>query len=163
MKFKAIHTKAEYEKAVALIDALMDKDDDDSAAMEELEVWAILVEAYEEEHFPIEAPTVREALEFAFEQRGWGPSDRVKIFGSKSRMSEFMNGIRGLSPAMMRRAHFDLGVPAEVLLLDTASGKFSASRVIKKLRGGALLMEKKAPRAPAAVKRRADKEVRPRR
>lgn len=118
MKFKAIHTKADYEKAVAIIDALMDKDDDDTNAMEELEVWSILVEAYEEEHFPIESPDPIEAIQFAMEQRGTPAAERAAIFGGKNRMSEVLSGKRALSIAMMRRAHLDLGVPAEVVLLD---------------------------------------------
>lgn len=116
MKLKPIRTKAEHEKALATIDALMDKSEDDVDAMNDLEVLAILVEAYEEEHYPIAPPDPLAAIEFAFEQRGSTPAERVRIFGSKSRMSEVMSRKRALSLAMRQRAHAVLGVPAAVLL-----------------------------------------------
>ena len=116
MKFKPLRTKADHERALAVIDALMDKSDDDKEAMNDLEVLSILVEAYEEEHYPIPAPDPIAAIEFAFEQRGWAPAERASIFGGKSRMSEVLNRKRKLSVAMMKRAAQKLSVPAEVLL-----------------------------------------------
>jgi len=48
---KIIKTEKEYEEALAHIDALMDADPG-SIQEEELELFALLVEKYEEEHFP---------------------------------------------------------------------------------------------------------------
>ena len=53
MKPKVIKTERDYNAALAHIEALMDMASPDEA---ELELWSLLVEKYEEEHFPIAAP-----------------------------------------------------------------------------------------------------------
>lgn len=53
MKPKVIKTEREYQAALAHVEALMDGSASDEA---ELELWSLLVEKYEEEHFPIATP-----------------------------------------------------------------------------------------------------------
>lgn len=55
MKIKIIKTDAEYEQALARADALMDAPPG-SSQEEELELIALLIEKYEDEHFPIDFP-----------------------------------------------------------------------------------------------------------
>lgn len=52
MKPKIIKTEAEYSAALDRVESLMDARPG-SAREEELELWSLLVERYEEEHFPI--------------------------------------------------------------------------------------------------------------
>lgn len=52
MKAKVLKTRHDYETALAHVERLMDKDTTDDS---ELELWALIVEKYEEEHFPIPA------------------------------------------------------------------------------------------------------------
>jgi len=55
--FNAIESEEQYEKALARIYYLMQTDiKDGSAEGEELEFLAIIVEAYEKEHYPIPSP-----------------------------------------------------------------------------------------------------------
>jgi HTH-type transcriptional regulator/antitoxin HigA len=55
MKATIIKTETEYQDALAYIDTLMDAAPG-SPEEEELELFAILVENYENEHFPIKLP-----------------------------------------------------------------------------------------------------------
>jgi len=63
MKPKALKTQEDYEQALIYVEALMDAEPG-SPEEEELELFALLVEEYEEEHFPIAPPDLTEAIEF---------------------------------------------------------------------------------------------------
>ena len=112
---KIIKTEKEYEEALARIDALMDADPG-SIQEEELELLALLVEKYEEEHFPIDPPDPVEAILFRMEQEGLTAKDMIKYLGSQSKVSEVLNHKRPLSLAMIRNLHAGLGIPLEVLV-----------------------------------------------
>lgn len=64
MKPKVLKTECEYKAALTHVEALMDQPSSDEA---ELELWSLLVEKYEEEHFPIPAPDPIEAIRFRLE------------------------------------------------------------------------------------------------
>ncbi|MGA0369997.1 MAG: hypothetical protein ACO3N7_11180 [Kiritimatiellia bacterium] len=55
MKPKIIHTEEEYQAALGLVETLMDAGPG-SPAEEELELWTLLIENYEEKHHPIPPP-----------------------------------------------------------------------------------------------------------
>lgn len=115
MKLKVIRTETEYEQALARLEELMDAVPG-SPEEEELEVLAILVEKYEEEHFPIDLPDPIEAIQFRMEQQNLTRKDLIPYLGSQSKVSEVLNRKRPLSLAMIRALHDGLGIPAEVLL-----------------------------------------------
>lgn len=50
------------------------------------------------------------------DQKGLKLQDLVPFLGSKSRVSEILNGKRPLTLAMIRALHKGLGIPAETLL-----------------------------------------------
>jgi HTH-type transcriptional regulator / antitoxin HigA len=112
---KPIRTEADYEAALLRIDALMDAAAGTPAA-DELEVWATLVDLYEEQHFPIDWPDPIEAIRFRMEQAGLTPRDLIPFLGSRAKVSEVLSGKRSLTLQMMRALHEHLGIPAEVLL-----------------------------------------------
>ena len=115
MNIRPIKTKADYEKALAFIEINFKAK---SATKEGVmvEVLAILVEKYEDEHFPISAPTPIEAIKFRMEQLDISNADLAGIIGTRSRVSEIFNGKRKLSVKMMRSLHKELQIPAESLL-----------------------------------------------
>jgi len=115
MKIKIIRTESEYEQALARLEELMDAVPG-SLKEEELEVLAILIEKYEEEHFPIDLPDPVEAILFRMEQQGLTRKDLIPYLGNQSKVSEILNHKRPLSLAMIRALHEGLGIPAEVLL-----------------------------------------------
>jgi HTH-type transcriptional regulator/antitoxin HigA len=55
------------------------------------------------------------------EQEDLQPQDLVPLLGSRSRVSEVLNGKRPLTLAMIRRLHQGLGIPADVLLGETGN------------------------------------------
>lgn len=115
MKLKVLKTEAEYEAALAHVETLMDAEPG-SPEEEELEVCALLIEAYEEVHVPIDLPDPIAAIKFRMEQAGLTRKDMIPYLGSQSKVSEVLNRKRPLSLAMMRALHKGLGIPAEVLL-----------------------------------------------
>ncbi len=112
---RLIKNEEDYDKALFRIEQLMDAESG-TAEMDELELLTALVEMYEERHFPISQPDPIDAIKFRMEQLGLGQKDMVPFLGSKSKVSEVLNGKRPLTLAMMRGLHKGLGIPAEVLL-----------------------------------------------
>jgi len=118
MRPKIIKTEAEYTEALALVEALMDAKPG-SPNEQELELWSLLVERYEQEHFPIDFPDPVAAIKFRMEQEGLRQKELEKYFPGKNRVSEVLNHKRPLSIGMIRALHRGLGIPAEVLLRET--------------------------------------------
>ena len=72
MQPKVIKTEAEYQVALARVAELMDAQPG-SPDEQELELFALLVEQYEQEHFPIAPPDPVEAILFRMEQEETHP------------------------------------------------------------------------------------------
>jgi HTH-type transcriptional regulator / antitoxin HigA len=112
---KAIKTEAELTKALAHVNTLMDAAPG-SKTEAELEVWSILIEKFEEEHFPMEASDPISAIEFRMDQMGLSRSDLLRYIPSKSKVSEVLSRRRPLSLPMIRALCEGLNIPAEILL-----------------------------------------------
>ncbi len=117
MNIKPIKNKEDYSQTLNYIESLMDAKPN-TPQMDELEVLTTLVEAYEEQHYKIEAPDPIEAIKFRMEQEGLKQKDLVTIVGSKSRVSEILNRKRKLTIEMIRNLHKQLHIPVESLFLD---------------------------------------------
>jgi len=120
MKAKLIRSETDYEQALSYIEGLMDAVPG-SSEEEDLELFSILVERYENEMYPIDLPDPVEAIKFRMEQEGLTRRDMRIFFGSQSKVSEILNRKRTLSLSMIRSLHDGLGIPAEVLLKDPGS------------------------------------------
>jgi HTH-type transcriptional regulator/antitoxin HigA len=112
---RLIKTEEDYDKALSRIEDLMEAVAG-TPEMDELELLTALVEMYEAEHFPISPPDPIEAIKFRMDQLGFTQKDMVPYLGSKSKVSEVLNGKRPLTLAMMRALNRGLGISAEVLL-----------------------------------------------
>jgi len=117
MNIKPIKTQEDYENTLNQIESLMDAQPN-TPQMDELEVLTTLVEAYETQHYAIDAPDPIEAIKFRMEQEGLKQKDLVAIVGSKSRVSEILNKKRKLTIEMIRNLHKQLHIPIESLFLD---------------------------------------------
>ncbi|MDA9563538.1 helix-turn-helix domain-containing protein [Flavobacteriales bacterium] len=115
MEAKLIKTEADYQAALTRIDELFDAKPE-TKDFDEAELLMALVELYEAEHYPIEAPDPIEAVKFRMEQMGLKRADMAKYLGTRARVSEILNRQRKLTVAMMKKLHKDFGVPAESLL-----------------------------------------------
>ncbi len=114
-KIKPIRTEADYEAALARIDALMDAEPDTPEG-QELDLLTDLVELYEAKHVQMGYPSPVAAIEFRMEQAGLTPRDLVPFIGGRAKVSEVLSGRRRLTLPMARALHEHLGIPAEVLL-----------------------------------------------
>jgi len=117
MNIRPIKTQEDYNNTLTHIESLMDAKPN-TPQMDGLEVLATLVEAYEAQHYVIDAPDPIEAIKLRMEQEGLKQKDLVSIVGSKSRVSEILNKKRKLTIGMIRNLHKHLHIPVESLFLD---------------------------------------------
>lgn len=87
-----------------------------SAKAERLELLTVLIEAYERDQFPIEAPDPIDAIQFRMHEQGLKQSDLVPYFGTRSRVSEVLGRKRPLTVQMIRALSAGLGISAETLV-----------------------------------------------
>jgi len=120
MKPRLIKSDQTYEEALAYVESLMDAKPG-TKQEEELELWALLIEQYENEHHPIRDPDPVEAIRFRMDQLGLNRKDLEPFIGQKSRVSEVLNRKRPLSLPMIRSLHTHLGISAAVLVREVAS------------------------------------------
>ena len=108
----------EYNAAVAEIDRLLDTDPPPgSEDYERLAFFSVLIQAYEDTHFPIgEQTTPQEVVDFMLEQKGLTRADLAKWIGGRSRTSEFFKGVRSLSIRQIAALKAHLGIPADLLI-----------------------------------------------
>ena len=100
----------------ALVRLLEGEPAEGTSEADEIDVLSLLIQKYEDEHFPLELPDPLEAIRFRMAQQGMSQKDLVPIIGSPSKVSEVLRGKRPLSLSMIRRLHDGLGIPAEVLI-----------------------------------------------
>ena len=117
MDIKVIKTEEDYNQALKSFEEIFHAPAD-SEEGDEAEILSILIEKYEDEHYPIEAPDPIEAIKFRMEQMGMDNKDLAEIIGYKSRVSEIFSGKRKLSLKMIRNLHEKLNIPYESLMAD---------------------------------------------
>jgi len=117
MNIKVIKTEEDYNQALKRLEVIFDAPID-STEGDEAELLSILIEKYEDEHYPIEAPDPIEAIKFRMEQMDMNNQDLAEIIGYKSRVSEIFNHKRKLTLNMIRNLHKKLKIPYESLMAE---------------------------------------------
>jgi HTH-type transcriptional regulator/antitoxin HigA len=115
MNIKPIKTEQDYQDALNRLEAIFDAKSGTSEG-DELEILGLLIDDYENKHFPIDLPDPIEAIKFRMEQLGYTQNDLSKILGQKSRASEILNKKRKLSLEMIRKLNQILNIPTNVLI-----------------------------------------------
>ncbi len=115
MKIRPIKNEADYEMALAYVDKLWGAKKGTSAG-DELEVWVTLIEAYENTHYPIDAPDPVSAIEYYMEERNLKRKDLTEHFGSKSLVSDILNRKKALTLKIIKKLHQEFGIPYELLI-----------------------------------------------
>jgi len=117
LSMKIIKTEEDYELALAKAYSLMQEDFKlGSDKADELDLITLLIEHYEEAHYPILPPNPIAAIKFRLEQLDKTPTELSRILGARSRQSEILSGKRKLSLNMIRKLHEVLNIPAESLI-----------------------------------------------
>ena len=93
-----IRSKAEYDRAVATLDTIIDEiGEDETHPLADLaEALGVFVEAYDKAHYPTPSPSPRAMLRFLMEQHDLGQSALPEI-GSQGVVSEILSGKRSLN------------------------------------------------------------------
>ena len=115
MNIKPIKCEADYDMALSAIDGLMGAVPNTPEG-DELEVLVTLVEAYEAERWPIEAPDPVAAIEHVMEARGLRQKDLAALIGSQPHASEVLNRQRPLTLPMIRALSSEWNLPADMLV-----------------------------------------------
>lgn len=115
MNIRAIKTEEDYEQALSRLDLIFHAPPDTEEG-DEAEVLSILIEKFEDEHYPIGPPDPIEAIKFRMEQLNMKKKDLAEIIGYKSRVSEVLSRKRKLTLRMIRNLHEKLKIPYESLL-----------------------------------------------
>lgn len=117
MNIRPIKCEADYNTALAQVDDLMDASLD-TAAGDKLDILVTLIEKYEAQHYPIDAPNPVEAIRFRMEQYDLKNKDLIPYIGQSGRVSEVLNFKRKLTLSMIRKLHAGLKIPTESLIQD---------------------------------------------
>ncbi|XOV92187.1 MAG: type II toxin-antitoxin system HigA family antitoxin [Bacteroidota bacterium] len=114
---KPIRSEAEYRLALNELEKLFEapKGTDE---FDRAEVLEILIEDYENKHYPIEDPDPIEAIKYSMNESGMNQSELGKIIGDKAKASLVLNRKRKLSLSMIRNLHNILKIPLDVLVKD---------------------------------------------
>ncbi len=117
MKMKVLKTEDEYNQALKRLEVIFDAPID-SPEGDEADLLGLLIEKYEDEHYPIDPPDPIEAIKFRMEQMDLSKSDLAKIIGYKSRVSEVLSRKRKLTLTMIKKLHDTLKIPYDSLMLN---------------------------------------------
>ena len=115
MRIKPIKNDADYQAALAEVERLFDAKPGTPDG-DRLEVWATLITAYEEKHFPIPTPDPVEAIHYFLESRGLSERHLEPCIGSRAQVKEVLKRKRALTFEMIRNLHQGLGISADLLI-----------------------------------------------
>ena len=112
-----IHSDAEHAVALAALDGLLSVEPQPgSPEADDLQLLALVIEAYEKERWPIGLPDAVDAIRFRMDQQGLTQRDLEPYIGSRASVSAVLSGKRPLRLRMIRALHEGLGIPLEVLV-----------------------------------------------
>lgn len=118
-EIKVIKTAEQHAQAVEELLRLMSTDD--TSSDDRIELLSLVIEDYERRASPSPCVDPVDAIRFRMDQTGMTAKDLTPYIGSQSKVSEILNRKRPLTLAMIRNLHKGLGIPADVLLIDSQS------------------------------------------
>jgi HTH-type transcriptional regulator / antitoxin HigA len=125
MELRPIKTESDYQNALQEIERLFDAEPN-SLELDRLDILTTLVEAYERQHYPIDAPDAISAILYYLEARGLSHQDLAASIGSPEQVTAILNRQQPLNLDIIRRLNQDLGIPAEILIKPYSLFKTSA-------------------------------------
>lgn len=125
MELRPIKTESDYQNALTEIEKLFDAKPD-SPELDRLDILTTLVEAYEQQHHPIDAPDPISAILYYLEARGLSDRDLAASMGDTEQVTAILNRQQPLNLDIIRRLNQDFGIPAEVLIKPYSLEKASA-------------------------------------
>jgi len=89
-----------------------------SPESDEADILALLIDDYENQNYPIEAPDPIEAIKIRMEEMNLKQKDLAQELGGKNRVSEILNKKRKLTVDMIRKLADKLKLSASLLIQD---------------------------------------------
>lgn len=117
MELKPIKTEADYEIALNRLEEIFDAKIG-TPESDELEILSLMIDNYEQKHYPIDAPDPIEAIKIRMEEMHLKQVDLIQEIGGKSRVSEILNKKRRLTVDMIRKLATKLNLSANLLISD---------------------------------------------
>ena len=114
---KIIKTEEEYKVALKRLEEIFFAEENTPEG-DEAELLVLLIENYEELHYPIGPPDPIEAIKIRMEEMDLKQKDMIGIIGGKSRVSEVLNRKKRLTVEMIRALSEKLGISAATLIND---------------------------------------------
>lgn len=115
MQLKIIRTKKDYLRSLKRFEEIFQAKAG-SPESDEADVLSLLIKAYEDKHFVIQAPTPLEAIKYRMKEQGLTNKDLAAILGFKSRVTDLFNKNRKLNLNMIRKLNEELHIPLETLV-----------------------------------------------
>ncbi len=115
---RPIHTEADYDRNVKMMNALLDVtgDDEDHPLSGLLDLTSDLVSRYEQEHHPIEAAEPKDVLRFLMESRELKQEDLCNVV-PKRNLSAILARKRKISAAMAGKLAVFFGINPAIFVL----------------------------------------------
>ncbi len=117
MELNPIKKEADYKAALKRLEEIFDAKPG-TPESDELEILGLMVDDYENKHYPIEPPDPIEAIKIRMEEMHLRQVDLIPEIGGKSRVSEILNRKRRLTVEMIRKLAARLNLSANLLIKD---------------------------------------------
>jgi HTH-type transcriptional regulator/antitoxin HigA len=114
---RVIHNDAELEAYTDALFELTAMESPSRSELEAIELLTLLVERYEQEHYPIPAADPISVVRFLIERQNLTQRDLIPQFGSESAVSMFLAGHRKLTIEQVRKLSARFKLPADVFIL----------------------------------------------
>jgi HTH-type transcriptional regulator/antitoxin HigA len=113
---RVIRTEQQHHTYLDEVQQLMTKGALSRAEGERLELLTVLLEAHENNKYPVEPPDPIDAILFRMHEKGLKQADLIPYFGTSSRVSEVLGRKRPLTVQMIKALSIGLGISADTLL-----------------------------------------------
>ena len=117
MDIKLIRIESDYQSALTRLEDIFDAPIGTSES-DEADILGLLIDDYEKQNYPIEAPDPIEAIKIRMEEMQLKQVDLIPVIGGKSHVSEILNRKRKLTVGMIRRLATHLNLSASLLIED---------------------------------------------
>ncbi len=117
MNIKPIKTESDYRIALKRLEVVFDAAIGTQES-DEADVLGLMIDDYENKHYPIEAPDPIDAIKIRMEEMQLKQVDLVNEIGGKSRVSEILNRKRKLTVDMIRKLTIRLNLSPQLLIND---------------------------------------------
>ena len=114
MIYEQIKNDEDHSKALSRIDALWGSQPG-TPEFKELDSLVDLVEAYEDEYYPMDKPEPVEVIKFIMDQQDLKENDLVPFIGSIDKVNGVLNKQIPLNPSMIQALHTGLEIPLDML------------------------------------------------